>query len=247
MGLALALQHRLVPCAPTPLSYHRTAAPGTSTSLWYASHLPFSPSRLGYNLVHIMHLSAVHALPIVHSAKAAGHKLTVETCFHYLCLASDTIPTMGVLDAHQLVSSTSEYSEDADGASFYDNYHYSQLSILSKMSKSLGYTATTAPHPIPKVLKTQPLRLLNHSCHHLRRYLSPHHLGKSLSLQQFKQHIPFCCHFGREYCIGTRTFGSYDCHSHLTITPRSLQPTKIVTYGSKHFMIRPPVGATFDF
>ena len=41
---------------------------------------------------HIVHLSAANALPIVRSAKAAGHKLTVETCFHYLCLASDAIP-----------------------------------------------------------------------------------------------------------------------------------------------------------
>jgi allantoinase len=41
---------------------------------------------------HIVHLSAAHALPIIRSAKAAGHKLTVETCFHYLCLASGTIP-----------------------------------------------------------------------------------------------------------------------------------------------------------
>jgi len=38
---------------------------------------------------HIVHLSAAQALPIIRSAKAAGHKLTVETCFHYLCLASD--------------------------------------------------------------------------------------------------------------------------------------------------------------
>jgi allantoinase len=42
---------------------------------------------------HIVHLSAAHALPIIRRAKAAaGHKLTVETCFHYLCLASDSIP-----------------------------------------------------------------------------------------------------------------------------------------------------------
>jgi allantoinase len=41
---------------------------------------------------HIVHLSAARALPIIRSAKAAGHKLTVETCFHYLCLASDAIP-----------------------------------------------------------------------------------------------------------------------------------------------------------
>ena len=41
---------------------------------------------------HIVHLSAAQALPLIRSAKAAGHKLTVETCFHYLCLASDSIP-----------------------------------------------------------------------------------------------------------------------------------------------------------
>jgi len=41
---------------------------------------------------HIVHLSAAPALPIIREAKAAGHKLTLETCFHYLCLASDSIP-----------------------------------------------------------------------------------------------------------------------------------------------------------
>ena len=41
---------------------------------------------------HIVHLSAASALPIIRGVKAAGHKLTVETCFHYLCLASDALP-----------------------------------------------------------------------------------------------------------------------------------------------------------
>ena len=41
---------------------------------------------------HIVHLSAASALPIIRGVKAAGYKLTVETCFHYLCLASDTVP-----------------------------------------------------------------------------------------------------------------------------------------------------------
>lgn len=41
---------------------------------------------------HIVHLSAAAALPIVRSAKAAGAKLTVETCFHYLCLEASAIP-----------------------------------------------------------------------------------------------------------------------------------------------------------
>lgn len=35
---------------------------------------------------HIVHLSASSALPIIREAKASGLKLTVETCFHYLCL-----------------------------------------------------------------------------------------------------------------------------------------------------------------
>jgi hypothetical protein len=61
--------------------------------------------------------------------------------------------TSFVLDAHRPISSsTSEYSEDGDGASFYDNYRYSRLSISSKMSKSSGYTAGTVPPPIPTEL-----------------------------------------------------------------------------------------------
>lgn len=41
---------------------------------------------------HIVHLSASSALPLISEAKAAGLKLTVETCFHYLCLAAHMIP-----------------------------------------------------------------------------------------------------------------------------------------------------------
>ncbi|KAF9462407.1 hypothetical protein BDZ94DRAFT_1322596 [Collybia nuda] len=41
---------------------------------------------------HIVHLSASSALPIIRAAKAAGLNLTVETCFHYLCLSADDIP-----------------------------------------------------------------------------------------------------------------------------------------------------------
>lgn len=41
---------------------------------------------------HIAHLSAASALPALRAAKSAGARLTVETCFHYLVLASETIP-----------------------------------------------------------------------------------------------------------------------------------------------------------
>lgn len=40
---------------------------------------------------HIVHLSAASALPSIRSARAAGAKLTVETCFHYLVLSSTTL------------------------------------------------------------------------------------------------------------------------------------------------------------
>ena len=42
---------------------------------------------------HIVHLSAASALPIIRAAKASGANLTVETCFHYLCLAAEDIPS----------------------------------------------------------------------------------------------------------------------------------------------------------
>ncbi|KAF8973255.1 allantoinase [Flammula alnicola] len=41
---------------------------------------------------HIVHLSAASALPVIRTAKSAGLPLTVETCFHYLCLAAEDIP-----------------------------------------------------------------------------------------------------------------------------------------------------------
>jgi allantoinase len=41
--------------------------------------------------VHIVHLSSADALPLIADAKAAGVRLTVETCPHYLCLSADEI------------------------------------------------------------------------------------------------------------------------------------------------------------
>lgn len=43
--------------------------------------------------LHIVHLSASDALPLVRAAKASGLPLTVETCFHYLTLNASTIPS----------------------------------------------------------------------------------------------------------------------------------------------------------
>jgi allantoinase len=41
--------------------------------------------------VHIVHLSSADALPLIADAKAAGVRLTVETCPHYLCFTADQI------------------------------------------------------------------------------------------------------------------------------------------------------------
>ncbi|CDO77124.1 hypothetical protein BN946_scf184606.g6 [Trametes cinnabarina] len=50
-------------------------------------HREFPSLRL-----HIVHLSAAAALPLVRAAKASGLPLTVETCFHYLTLSAQHIP-----------------------------------------------------------------------------------------------------------------------------------------------------------
>lgn len=42
--------------------------------------------------LHIVHLSASSALPLIRAAKSTGLPLTVETCFHYLALTSEHIP-----------------------------------------------------------------------------------------------------------------------------------------------------------
>ncbi|KAI0366095.1 allantoinase [Pilatotrama ljubarskyi] len=42
--------------------------------------------------LHIVHLSAADALPLIRAAKASGLPLTVETCFHYLTLSAQHIP-----------------------------------------------------------------------------------------------------------------------------------------------------------
>jgi len=41
---------------------------------------------------HIVHLSTADALPMIAEARAAGVRLTVETCPHYLCFAAEEIP-----------------------------------------------------------------------------------------------------------------------------------------------------------
>ena len=50
-------------------------------------HKQFPSLRL-----HIVHLSAADALPLIRAAKSSGLPLTVETCFHYLALTAAAVP-----------------------------------------------------------------------------------------------------------------------------------------------------------
>ncbi|PRQ00012.1 Allantoinase [Enhygromyxa salina] len=42
--------------------------------------------------VHIVHLSAASAIPLLRAARAEGLPITVETCPHYLCLCAEEVP-----------------------------------------------------------------------------------------------------------------------------------------------------------
>lgn len=51
-----------------------------------------SLSHLAPNLhLHIVHLSAAKAIPLLRKANADGIKITAETCFHYLSLAAEEV------------------------------------------------------------------------------------------------------------------------------------------------------------
>jgi allantoinase len=51
-----------------------------------------SLAHLAPNLpLHIVHLSAMEAIPLLREARANGVNITSETCFHYLCLAAEEV------------------------------------------------------------------------------------------------------------------------------------------------------------
>ena len=101
--------------APEPLLFHAELDPGHHTSkipkgldpTHYETFLHSRPPKLEIDAIslilklqqkhfnrrcHIVHLSAASALPSIRMAKAMSLPLTVETCFHYLVLSSNTIP-----------------------------------------------------------------------------------------------------------------------------------------------------------
>lgn len=57
-----------------------------------AIELVLEGSRQTGCTVHVVHLSAASALPLIEAAKAEGLPVTAETCPHYVWLDADTIP-----------------------------------------------------------------------------------------------------------------------------------------------------------
>ena len=88
------VQWSLPPLAPIgPLDEYRTflaSRPASFEICAISEILALAP--LAPNLpLHIVHLSAVEAIPLLQEAQANGIRITAETCFHYLTLAADTI------------------------------------------------------------------------------------------------------------------------------------------------------------
>lgn len=82
------------PLAPTgPLTHYSTFLDSRPPSFeTYAVAEILSLAHLAPELqLHIVHLSAVEAIPLLREARSKGIKITAETCFHYLTLAAEAI------------------------------------------------------------------------------------------------------------------------------------------------------------
>ena len=88
------VQCSLPPLAPVgPLNEYKTFLASRPPSFeTYAISEILSMAHLAPNLpLHIVHLSALEAIPLLREARAAGINITAETCFHYLTLAAETV------------------------------------------------------------------------------------------------------------------------------------------------------------
>jgi len=88
------VQKSLPPLMPTgPLSSYTTFLNSRPPSFeTYAIEEILSLAHLAPNLpLHIVHLSAVEALPLLRTAREQGVRITAETCFHYLALAAEGV------------------------------------------------------------------------------------------------------------------------------------------------------------
>lgn len=90
------VQWSLPPLAPTgPLDQYQTFLDSRPPSFeTYAILEILSLAHIAPKLpLHIVHLSAMEAIPMLRKARATGVKITAETCFHYLSLAAESIKT----------------------------------------------------------------------------------------------------------------------------------------------------------
>lgn len=88
------VQHSFPPLAPTgPLTHYQTFLDSRPSSFeTYAIAEILSLAHLAPELqLHIVHLSAIEAIPLLREARSRGVKITAETCFHYLSLAAEKI------------------------------------------------------------------------------------------------------------------------------------------------------------
>jgi allantoinase len=88
------VQTSLPPLAPSgPLTSYSTFLSSRPPSFeTYAIEQVLSLAHLAPDLqLHIVHLSAIEAIPILRAARQQGIKITAETCFHYLALAAEDV------------------------------------------------------------------------------------------------------------------------------------------------------------
>jgi allantoinase len=88
------VQHSAPPLAPSgPLDRYATFLDSRPPSFeTYAIAEIVSLARLAPRLpLHVVHLSAVEAIPVLRRAREEGVRVTAETCFHYLSLAAEEV------------------------------------------------------------------------------------------------------------------------------------------------------------
>ena len=88
------VQRSLPPLSPSgPLDAYSTFLSSRPPSFeTYAISQILSLAPTAPNLpLHIVHLSALEAIPLLRQARSNGIKITAETCFHYLSLAAEGI------------------------------------------------------------------------------------------------------------------------------------------------------------
>jgi allantoinase len=88
------VQVSLPPLSPSgPLTSYSTFLSSRPPAFeTYAIEEVLSLAHLAPDLpLHIVHLSAIQAIPLLREARNRGIKITAETCFHYLALASEDV------------------------------------------------------------------------------------------------------------------------------------------------------------